>query len=480
MSLTIPNFDRARVLVVGDLMLDRYWHGDTSRISPEAPVPVVRVGPSEERPGGAANVALNLAALGARPYLLGLTGHDEAADTLERVLTEAGVRCRFLRFGSHPTITKLRVLSRHQQLIRLDFEQGFLPEDTAPLALDYAELLDEVEVVVLSDYGKGTLAASRELIALARSQGKAVVVDPKGSDFARYRGATVITPNRNEFEQVVGRCADEATLIERGEALIGRELLGALLVTRSEEGMTLLRADAQPLTLPTHAREVFDVTGAGDTVVAALAAALAAGEDWPQAVALANLAAGIVVGKLGTATATTAELRRALHAHDEQPTGVLAVESLAQVVEDARIHGERIVMTNGCFDILHAGHVDYLTKARQLGDRLIVAVNTDESVARLKGPKRPINILAHRMAVLAGLSAVDWVVSFAEDTPERLICRLLPDVLVKGGDYRAEDVAGYGCVTAHGGEVRIIDFRYDCSTSKIVQAIRRGDAETHS
>lgn len=480
MSLPIPNFDRARVLVVGDLMLDRYWHGDTSRISPEAPVPVVRVGPSEERPGGAANVALNLAALGARPHLLGLTGRDEAADTLERVLTQAGVQCHFLRLGSHPTITKLRVLSRHQQLIRLDFEQGFQSGDAAPLALDYAELLADIDVVVLSDYGKGTLAASRELIALARSQGKPVVVDPKGSDFERYRGATVITPNRKEFEEVVGRCTSEQSLVERGHALIERELLDALLVTRSEEGMTLLRAGEQPLTLPTHAREVFDVTGAGDTVVAALAGALAAGQSWAQAVALANLAAGIVVGKLGTATATTAELRRALREHDEQPSGALTEDALAQVVEEVRIHGERIVMTNGCFDILHAGHVDYLTKARQLGDRLIVAVNSDESVSRLKGPTRPINTLAHRMAVLAGLSAVDWVVPFEEDTPERVIARLLPDVLVKGGDYRAEEVVGYADVTGNGGEVRIIDFRYDCSTSKIVQAIQRDDSETRT
>lgn len=480
MTPAIPAFEHARVLVVGDLMLDRYWHGEATRISPEAPVPVVHVGPSEERPGGAANVALNLAALGAKPLLLGLTGDDEAANTLEGLLTPAGVSCRFVRLPRHPTITKLRVLSRHQQLIRLDFEQGFTPEDAARIAQDMADCLDEIDVVVLSDYGKGTLAASQVLIALARSHGKPVVVDPKGSDFARYRGASVITPNRKEFEAVVGRCIDDAQIIERGHALIERELLDALLITRSEEGMTLLRHDEPAMNLPTLAREVFDVTGAGDTVVAVLAGALACGQPWPQATALANLAAGLVVGKLGTATVSVAELRRALFTHDETAFGVVGEARLLDAVAEARAHGERVVMTNGCFDILHAGHVDYLVQARRLGDRLIVAVNTDDSVQRLKGPSRPINPLEHRMAVLAGLGAVDWVVPFDEDTPERLICEVLPDVLVKGGDYRAEDVAGYGCVTAAGGEVRTIDFRYDCSTSRIIDAILRGRGEDAS
>lgn len=463
-----------RMLIVGDVMLDRYWHGDTSRISPEAPVPVVRVGLIEERPGGAANVALNLAALGGHPQLLGLTGLDDASDMLQQLLTQAGVDCHFLRLSTHPTITKLRVLSHHQQLIRLDFEGEFLPNDAAPLVSVFSERMADVDVVVLSDYGKGTLIGSRELVALARAQGKPVVVDPKGTDFSRYRGATVITPNRMEFEAVVGPCSDEAMLIERGQSLLQRELLEALLITRSEEGMTLLRAGAEPLSIPTRAREVFDVTGAGDTVVATLAGALATGQDWPQAMALANLAAGIVVGKLGAATVTSVELRRAMREHDSQSTGVLTEEDvLMLMIEEARARGERIVMTNGCFDILHAGHVDYLTKARQFGDRLIVAVNSDESVSRLKGSTRPINPLSHRMAVLAGLSAVDWVVPFDEETPQRLIARVLPDVLVKGGDYRAEEIAGYAEVTANGGEVRIIDFCYDCSTSKIVQAIHR-------
>lgn len=480
MSLSIPDFSRARVLVVGDLMLDRYWHGDTSRISPEAPVPVVRVGPSEERPGGAANVAINLAALGAQVHLLGLSGRDDAANLLENALSSTGVQCHFLRLDSHPTITKLRILSRHQQLIRLDFEQGFTPDDASRLGADYADLLDEADVVVLSDYGKGTLSHSRELIALARSYGKPVIVDPKGTDFDRYRGASLITPNRHEFEAVAGSCASEAELIERGQSLLQRELLDALLVTRSEEGMTLLRNGQAPLTLAAQAREVFDVTGAGDTVVATIAGAVAAGADWAQAVVMANLAAGIVVGKLGTATTCPDELLRALREQEELPTGVVDEGALAHAIERARAWGERIVMTNGCFDILHAGHVDYLAQARRLGDRLIVAVNSDDSVTRLKGAGRPINSLDHRMAVLAGLAAVDWVVAFDEDTPERLICSLRPDVLVKGGDYRAEEVAGHACVTQNGGEVRIIEFRYDCSTTKIVSRIQRDDTETNT
>lgn len=477
MTSAIPEFDQARVLVVGDLMLDRYWYGETSRISPEAPVPVVHVGPAEERPGGAANVALNLAALGSKPVLLGLTGDDENADMLEAILTSAGVSCHFVRLATHPTVTKLRVLSHHQQLIRLDFEQGFVPQDASCIARYMADCLDEIDVVVLSDYGKGTLTASLELIALARAQGKPVIVDPKGNDYSRYRGASVITPNRKEFEGVVGVCADDDELVQRGHTLIQSELLDALLITRSEEGMTLLRHDQAPLNLPTLAREVFDVTGAGDTVVAVLAGAIAGGRSWPQATALANLAAGIVVGKLGAGTVSMAELRRALFAHEDSDFGVIDETRLLDVVDEARAHGERIVMTNGCFDILHAGHVDYLLRAKHLGDRLIIAVNTDKSVARLKGDSRPVNPLEHRMAVLAGLSSVDWVVPFDEETPERLICRLLPDVLVKGGDYRVEDVAGSECVMAAGGEVEIIDFRYDCSTSRIINTILHGREE---
>ncbi len=475
MKLQIPAFDKAHVLVVGDVMLDRYWHGSTSRISPEAPVPVVHVRQNEERPGGAGNVALNIAALQADSTLIGLTGDDEAADSLSRSLESAGVQCLFQRLIGIPTITKLRVISRHQQLIRLDFEDGFEDFDTGALLDSYKTALADCGAVVISDYGKGTLKPLRELIDAARAAGKPVLVDPKHTDFSFYAGATLITPNLNEFEAVVGRCRNEAELVDKGLTLISRHDLGALLVTRGEHGMTLLRAGQPELHLPAQAREVFDVTGAGDTVIAVLAAALAAGEGMAEATALANIAAGIVVAKLGTATASVPEIRRALAGRHEAGYGMLSQEQLLVAVEEARAQGERIVMTNGCFDILHAGHVGYLSEARRLGDRLIIAVNDDDSVRRLKGEGRPINSVDRRMTVLAALESVDWVVPFSEDTPERIICAVEPDILVKGGDYKPEQIAGHQCVTAAGGEVKVLGFADGVSTSRIIEAIRQRD-----
>lgn len=476
--IQVPDFSVARVLVAGDVMLDRYWHGATSRISPEAPVPVVHVGLEEDRPGGAGNVALNILALGAKPALLGATGADAAAEILERQLTQAGVECRFQRTPGIPTVTKLRVLSRHQQLIRLDFESGFPGFESGFIQTQVPGLLAQAGALVLSDYGKGALADCPTLIRMARSAGKPVIIDPKRRDFADYRGATLITPNLAEFEAAVGPCPDEATLVERGAALIARHALTALLITRGEHGMTLLRAALPPLHLPAHAREVYDVTGAGDTVVATLAAALAAGADLPEAVALANWAASIVVGKLGTATASLAELRTAIQPQTKTDRGVVTERQLLGAVEAARVMGERIVMTNGCFDVLHAGHVRYLEQARALGDRLIVAVNDDGSVRRLKGIGRPINPCGHRMAVLAALSAVDWVVPFSEDTPERFICAVRPDVLVKGGDYRPDQVVGKSCVEQSGGRLTILPFLEGCSTTALVQQIRDAGAKT--
>ncbi len=471
MKLAIPDFSRARVLVAGDIMLDRYWRGGTSRVSPEAPVPVVHVGETEERPGGAGNVALNIAALGAEAVLLGLSGDDEPADTLQQRLEGAGVRCFFSRLPGLPTITKLRVISRQQQLIRLDFEQGFSAADSGAMLDSYRDHLSRADVVLLSDYAKGALQNPARFIEAARAAGKRVLVDPKSSDFSIYRGATLITPNLAEFEAVVGPCRHESELAERGLGLIRELELEALLITRGEHGMTLLRPDRPELHLPTRAQEVFDVTGAGDTVISVLASALAAGQPLESATALANLAAGIVVGKLGTAAISVPELRQALR-EDLGCGGTMSEEQLLLAVQDARAQGERIVMTNGCFDILHAGHVSYLEQARRLGDRLIVAVNDDSSVAALKGSGRPINPLERRMAVLAGLQSVDWVVPFSEPTPERLICRVRPDCLVKGGDYHPEEIAGHDCVTAAGGEVRVLGFEEGISTSGIISTIR--------
>ncbi|MBU2706230.1 bifunctional D-glycero-beta-D-manno-heptose-7-phosphate kinase/D-glycero-beta-D-manno-heptose 1-phosphate adenylyltransferase HldE [Zooshikella marina] len=472
MKLSMPRFDHSSVLVVGDVMLDRYWHGVTSRISPEAPVPVVKVGEKEDRPGGAGNVALNIAALGAPAYLVGVTGDDEASHVLQACLEAAGVWCSFQQVEDEPTITKLRIISRHQQLIRLDFEEAFKSLDEVGFTERFTSLLQNVDVVVLSDYGKGALAKPQQLIQAAKAAGKPVLVDPKGTDFAKYRGATLITPNFSEFEAVVGTCPDEATLTQKGMALLAELELDALLVTRSEHGMTLLRPSGIPLHLPAQAKEVFDVTGAGDTVIAVIASALGAGLSLPESVALANLAAGIVVGKLGTATVSAPELRRALQGEPDLEKGVMTADQLLSTIEEARAQGEKVVFTNGCFDILHAGHVGYLEQARSLGDRLVVAINDDASVRRLKGEGRPVNPVDRRMTVLAGLAAVDWVVSFNEDTPESLLQKLKPDVLVKGGDYTVDKVVGGEIVHSYGGQVAVLDFLDDCSTTAIVNKIK--------
>jgi D-beta-D-heptose 7-phosphate kinase/D-beta-D-heptose 1-phosphate adenosyltransferase len=472
MDIQIPVFKNGRVLVIGDVMLDRYWHGDASRISPEAPVPVVRVADTEERPGGAANVALNTAALGAQTRLLGIVGQDAAAVSLEAKLDSAGVAHALHRHPDSGTVTKLRVISRQQQLIRLDFEDGFQAVEAEGLLPAYRDALQACDVVVLSDYGKGTLFQAGELIAAARKAGKPVLVDPCGADFSAYRGASIITPNLAEFERAAGRAGTEQALAGQAAEMLARHQLAAILLTRGEHGMTLFRPGEPERHLPTQAREVFDVTGAGDTVIAVLAAAMAAGEALPAAMSLANLAAGIVVSRLGTASVSVPELSRAAQGAHTAGCGDMNEEQLLLALGEARARGERIIMTNGCFDLLHAGHVAYLAKARRLGDRLVVAVNDDASVARLKGDGRPVNPVERRMAVLAALECVDWVVPFSGDTPERLICEVSPDVLVKGGDYRPRDIAGHDCVERSGGEVVVLDYEAGCSTSDIIERIR--------
>ena len=451
-------------------MLDQYLFGATSRISPEAPVPVVHVQKTDDRPGGAANVAVNLASLGTKTRLIGAVGNDAAADTLERLLTVHGIDCDFARVSDRPTITKTRVQSRGQQLIRLDQENAAELRDSA-LVDALGKAVTGAGAVVLSDYGKGALTDVGAMIAVCRKAGVPVLVDPKGRDFEKYRGATLLTPNQGEFEAVAGPCATDAELAARGWQMVEELELTALLVTRSEKGMMLLETGNEPVFLSTQAREVFDVTGAGDTVIATLAGALASGQSLASASALANIAAGLVVRKIGVATVTPGEIQVALHQRGQGGRGLVSRDELLVLVGEARARKERIVMTNGCFDILHAGHVAYLEEAKSLGDRLVVAVNDDDSVRRLKGESRPINALEDRMLVLAGLAAVDWVVSFADDTPAELIAAVLPDVLVKGGDYRPDEIAGGKEVLQNGGEVRVLNFRDGHSTSRIIEKL---------
>jgi D-beta-D-heptose 7-phosphate kinase/D-beta-D-heptose 1-phosphate adenosyltransferase len=461
---------QGNVLVVGDVMLDRYWAGLTRRISPEAPVPVVKVSDETERVGGAANVAANVAALGASVALIGGVGDDDAGERLKQLCGALGIEIQFIRDASAKTIVKLRVMSQHQQLLRLDFEADEAAYAGEEIEAVFRSCLKTADVVVLSDYGKGMLCDSRSLIGIAREAGRPVIVDPKSDDYARYTGATLVTPNYTEFESCVGRCDNDAEIVSRARSLCERHAITALLITRGERGMILVHGDEQPLMLGADARDVFDVTGAGDTVCAALATGLAGGMGLGDAVRLANTAAGIAVGKSGTATVSLREITQAFAG----PKGVsangtiLADQAIESVVRAARECGERIVMTNGCFDILHAGHVTYLNQAKALGSRLLVAVNSDASVARLKGAGRPVHKLADRLAVLAALGSVDWVVSFDADTPVELVARVSPDVLVKGGDYAVSDIVGGDHVLRTGGEVMTLPLTEGLSTSRVV------------
>jgi D-beta-D-heptose 7-phosphate kinase/D-beta-D-heptose 1-phosphate adenosyltransferase len=470
-TLSIPDFSRASVLVAGDVMLDRYLFGGTGRISPEAPVPVVHVRDTDDRAGGAANVAVNLVSLGIDTTLFGVVGKDDEAATLQAVLEQQDIKCRFQSVKNWPTTTKTRVQSRGQQLIRLDREEQDVSGSEA-LTRSLQKAMKSASAVVLSDYGKGALADVTAMIDLCRNADIPVLVDPKGSAFDKYRGATVLTPNQSEFESVAGVCESDDKLVECARNMIADLDLGALLVTRSEKGMLLVEASDEPVFLSTRAREVFDVTGAGDTVIAVLAGALASGESLAAAAALSNFAAGLVVRKTGVASVSPAEIRAALHQRGQGGRGLVTEDELAAMVGEAKTHGETVVMTNGCFDFLHAGHVAYLEEAKSLGDRLIVAVNDDDSVRRLKGDGRPVNALQDRMAVLAGLAAVDWVVPFSEDTPARLIQKMLPDVLVKGGDYQPQDIAGAKDILKNGGEVRVLAFREGHSSSNIIEKLR--------
>jgi D-beta-D-heptose 7-phosphate kinase / D-beta-D-heptose 1-phosphate adenosyltransferase len=470
----MPEFGAARIIVIGDVMLDRYWSGQATRISPEAPVPVVRVKAIEDRVGGAGNVALNIAKLGGKVTLLGVVGDDAEGEILSRLLDAEGVACDFVVEHLLRSICKLRIMAQHQQLIRVDFEESSLRFNQADLLARLQKHFIDNDVVVFSDYGKGTLANIDRYIAVAKAFGLKTLVDPKGVDYSRYAGADVITPNLAELQAVVGICENEYDLIEKGRQLLKQQLIPTLLLTRGEAGMTLIQ-EAQVHSLPAQAKDVFDVTGAGDTVIAVMALGVAVGLPLYEAMYLANLAGGIVVGKLGTSTASLQELTRAMHGDRDSLYGIVSEDELAKLLDRAKAHDEKIIMTNGCFDLLHAGHVTYLEQAKALGDRLCVAVNSDASVKQLKGESRPINGLQERMTVLAALACVDWVVAFAEETPERLYCRLLPDVIVKGGDYSSGQVAGGDCVIQAGGEVKILQFVEGISTTAMINKARAAE-----
>ncbi len=473
-DLKLPSLRDTHLVVMGDVMLDRYWYGEARRVSQEAPVPVVDVQREEHRPGGAANAALNVASVGAKCTLIGVVGDDAAAVLLRGSLEAAGVRCEFVTAPEFNTIVKLRIVSQRQQLLRADFDR-LVPDVQVQLQALLAKILPDADALILEDYDKNTLAEPEKLVSMAKAAKVPVIVDPKAKPFSRYAGATIIKPNDHEFRASAGNWTSEEELCELARATCSISNVGSLVITRGSKGMTVVSSNGGMEHIPAHEVEVFDVTGAGDTVAALLGISTAVGWDVVRSAALANLGASLVVAKVGTATVSGPELANAVARRGGRDRGVLSRQQLAAVVAQAKASGERVVFTNGCFDILHAGHVTYLEEARALGDRLVVAVNDDASVVRLeKGPNRPVNPLDRRMRVLAGLASVDWVVSFHEDTPEPLLALLRPDVLVKGGDYCADQVVGHQLVSGYGGDVRVLSLVEDTSTTDIIRKIQTG------
>ena len=463
-----------RLLVVGDVMLDTYIWGEVGRISPEAPVPVVRAIDRSHRPGGAANVAMNLARLGAQTVLAGFTGSDENEKLLAESLRANGIAPIFVACDGFPTITKQRILSGQQQMLRLDSERmgARSPGDYERLVSRVLDELPGCHAVVLSDYAKGTLTPEvcQAIIPAARKLDIPVLVDPKSADFSRYRGATTICPNLGELARALQSDAhDLKPLLDAAEALVQKLDLEFLTATLGDKGIALVRP-GNCFVVPAVARQVFDVSGAGDTVIAVLALCLASGLKPETAVELANVAAGIVVGKVGTVPVEKHELlaalapQIALHAEDK----VVTREELVQRVASWKANGERVVFTNGCFDLLHIGHITLMEQARRFGDRLIVAINSDTSARGLKGPGRPIVGERERARVLAALAAVDAVVVFGEPTPLELIVATRPDVIVKGGDYGVDTVVGAKEVMSWGGQVKIVPTVEGFSTTGLI------------
>ena len=472
----VRRFPEARVLVVGDIMLDRYVSGSAGRLSPEAPIPVLRPSHSHATLGGAANVALNVVTLGGQARLIGVVGGDAAGAELERLLVSSLIMPHLVVEPDRPTTVKTRFMVGPHQLLRLDEETtvAIAPETARALLAKVAATLAPGDVVVLSDYAKGVLSDDLlgQIIALAADHRAMVIADPKRDDFLAYRGAAVLTPNEYEVRLATRIDAAEDTDAARaGQAALAQTGGQAVLVTRSARGLTLVRRDAPALHLPTRAREVADVSGAGDTLVAALAVALAVGGSLPAASVLANITAGISVGKPGTATVAKDELLGVLHFEELVATDrkVATLEEAARQVAAWHAQGLRVGFANGCFDLIHPGHVRLLTEARARCDRLIVALNTDASVKRLKGPNRPVQNETARATVMASLAPVDLVVLFAEDTPLETVQALRPDVLVKGTDYSIDQVVGADLVQGWGGIVVLVELQEGYSTSGTIK-----------
>jgi D-beta-D-heptose 7-phosphate kinase/D-beta-D-heptose 1-phosphate adenosyltransferase len=479
MKIDLSAFERCRLLVVGDLMLDEYVWGSVERISPEAPVPVISVTGEEATLGGAGNVAKNLAVLGAKVFVSGVVGPGVHGKTLREGLAAIGADVEaVVADPARPTTRKTRVIAERQQMLRIDRELtgAIAPRTLNALVERAAGRVADVDAVILSDYGKGVVTT--ELVAAlakaARQAGKPIIADPKGRDYSKYAGLSLITPNKKEAALAAGsEITDEASLFAAGQRLLDAVAVERLLVTCGKDGMVFFERGAAPLTIGTRARQVFDVSGAGDTVVAVLGLGLAAGMSYPEAIALANAAAGVVVGKVGTAAVTRSELAEAI-APVPAPSAAKrrSIEEIASVARDLRRKGRRIVLTNGCFDLLHVGHIQLFAASKQLGDALVVALDDDDSVRRLKGGGRPVIRAEERVRILSALDSVDYIVQFDTAELDRVIDAVRPDVLTKGSNYEGETVVGRAQVEKHGGRVALVPVTEGISSTRIIDSIK--------
>ena len=468
--MNLQEIQNKSIFILGDLMIDTYYEGSVNRISPEAPVPIVRVKKVRYVPGGAANVALNLRGLNCNVDIWGIHGKDTNGKLLNDLLAKNKIKDHSLE-TDNPTVTKSRVIGNKQQIVRIDFETENFKIDNKiadQLIATFEKKINNCDIVLISDYSKGvcTEYICQKIITLCNKYNKKVIVDPKGSDWTKYNRAYMITPNVKEFSEIAHRKLknEDSILREAGIQLIKELNLNELLITRSEKGMSLICPDGTFKNFDTVAKEVFDVSGAGDTVVATIAACLAANFKINDSISIANKAAGIVVGRIGTTPISFNELENKM-VYTRENKKIVTISELNRILADQR--NKKIVFTNGCFDILHKGHVIYLQKAREIGDILIVGLNTDDSVKKLKGPNRPINDQTARATVLSALECVDYVVLFSEDTPYELIKEISPNVLVKGSDYKKEDVVGGDLVD----EVKLIDFEKGYSSSNIINKL---------
>tara|TARA_B100000925_G_scaffold291752_1_gene281186 strand:- start:5200 stop:6609 length:1410 start_codon:yes stop_codon:yes gene_type:complete len=462
----VTETDKKYIFVVGDVMLDTYLSGTVGRISPEAPIPVLSHEETIYKLGGAANVANNLVHSDINVRLFGLIGNDKNGEILSELVKEFDAQTELIRVTDSITVNKLRISSQNQQIARVDFEKHFKEADSKKITGKVLKQLSECSLLILSDYGKGTLLDIETLIKNAKNLGIPVLIDPKGNNFDKYRDATVLKPNKKEFETIVGQCVDSENIMIKGEALRARLNLNALLVTLSEDGMVLFEENSEPCFVPVVKSEIVDVTGAGDTVIAWLARGIVSGMSILESAIRANLASSVAVTKLGATPVSLAELIKAENSLKDQSSAI----NLEDFLSFCKSKNEVIIFTNGCFDILHEGHVNYLQEAKKLGGKLIVGVNDDASVKRIKGKTRPINKLESRIKVLEALSSVDFVIPFAEETPLKLIKKINPDILVKGGDYSNKKVVGSKHVEDNGGKVVLVDFLEGFSTTNLIEA----------